>query len=177
MVGQAVGKLDQARQLINGLTQRYADAAVAHPHWDKVPAGFVQAPYDDGSVIAWPNGLGTGFLTDLGFTIPGSFDKFVSQDVAQAQIPGKDAKVLNDAKVLVWGVDVDGDGSDIEKDKILGKLDAVEDGRSIYTGELLTSAIYFNSILSLPYVLDQLVPRLEQVLPADLREDVIAPID
>ena len=46
------------------------------------------------------------------------------------------------------------------------KLDAVKDGRSLYVGEPLTSAIYFNSILSLPYVLDELVPQLEQVLPA-----------
>lgn len=165
LVGQAVGKLDQARKLVDDLTQRYADAAAAHPQWDKVTAGFVQAPYDDGSVIAWPTGLGTDFLTDLGFVIPASFDKFVSKDVAQAQIPGKNATVLNDAKVLVWSTDVEGDGTDIQRDKILGTLDAVKDGRSIYTGELLTSAIYFNSILSLPFVLDQLVPQLEKVLP------------
>lgn len=166
MVGQAVGKTDQAQRLTDDLTQRFADAAVAHPHWDKVPAGFVQAPYTDGSVIAWPNGLGTDFLTDLGFTIPASFSKYVDDSVAQAQIPGKDASVLNDATVLVWGVDTDGDGSDIEGDKILGKLDPVKDGRSVYAGEMLTSAIYFNSILSLPYVLDHLVPELEKVLPA-----------
>ena len=91
--------------------------------------------------------------------------KTISKDVAQAQIPGKDATVLNDAKVLVWSTDVEGDGTDIQRDKILGTLDAVKDGRSIYTGELLTSAIYFNSILSLPFVLDQLVPQLEKVLP------------
>jgi iron complex transport system substrate-binding protein len=166
MVGQAVGKSDQAQQLIDGLTQRFADTAVAHPHWDKVPAGFVQAPYDDGSVIAWPDGLGTDFLTDLGFTIPSAFATYVDDSVAQAQIPGKDAKVLNDATVLVWGVETDGDGSDIQGDEILGKLDAVKDGRSVYAGETLTSAIYFNSVLSLPYVLDTLVPELEKVLPA-----------
>ena len=91
LVGQAVGKPDQAKKLVDDLTQRYADAAAAHPQWDGVTAAFVQAPYDDGSVIAWPDGLGTDFLTDLGFTIPTSLDKFVSNDVAQAEIPGKDA--------------------------------------------------------------------------------------
>lgn len=165
LVGQAVGRQEQAQQLVDDLTQRYADVAAAHPHWHDVTAAFVQAPYDDGSTIAWPNGLGTDFLTDLGFVIPASLDSYVNDEEAQAQIPGKDASVLNDAKLLVWGTDTE-DGSDIENDKVLKKLDAVKDGRSLFTGEPLTSAIYFSSILSLPYVLDQLVPRLEKILPA-----------
>ena len=127
--------------------------------------GSCEAPYDDGSVIAWPEGLGTGFLTDLGFTIPESFSKFVDDQVAQAQIPAEDVGVLNDAEVLVWATDVAGDGADIQQDKILGKLDAVKEGRSVYTGRELASAIYFSTILSLPYVLDRLVPELEKVLP------------
>jgi len=165
LVGQAVGKAAEAKKLVVDLTQRYADAAAAHPQWDGVTAAFVQAPYDDGSVIAWPDGLGTNFLTDLGFTIPDSLDEYVSDDVAQAQIPGDEASVLNDARLLVWGTDTE-DGSDIQQDKILKKLDAVQEGRSLFTGEPLASAIYVNSVLSLPYVLDELVPRLEQVLPA-----------
>ena len=41
----------------------------------------------------------------------------------------------------------------------------MKEGRSVFTGEELASAIYFSTILSLPYVLDQLVPELEKVLP------------
>ena len=89
----------------------------------------------------------------------------MDDQVAQAQIPAEDTGVLNDAEVLVWATDVDGDGADIQQDKILGKLDAVKEGRSVYTGDELTSAIYFSTILSLPYVLDRLVPELEKVLP------------
>ena len=164
IVGQAIGREAQAQKLVDDLTQRYAELAVAHPQF-ATTAAFVQAPYDDGSVIAWPDGLGTNFLTDLGFTIPKSIDKFVGEQVAQAEIPAKDTGVLNDAKVLIWSTDVDGDGSDIQQDKILGKLEAVKQGRSVYTGETLTSAIYFSTILSLPYVIDRLVPELEKVLP------------
>ena len=165
LVGKAVGREAQAQKLVDDLTQRFAEVAAAHPKWAGVSAGFVQAPYDDGSVIAWPNGLGTNFLTDLGFTIPKSFDRFVDDKVAQAQIPAKDTGVLNEAEVLVWGTDVAGDGADIRADKVLGGIDAVKGGRSVYTGDLLASAIYFSTILSLPYVIDQLVPELEKVLP------------
>ena len=76
--------------------------------------------------------------------------KFVDDQVAQAQISAEDVGVLNDAEVLVWATDVAGDGADIQQDKILGKLDAVKEGRSVYSGEELASAIYFSSILSLP---------------------------
>ncbi|HEY5979306.1 MAG TPA: ABC transporter substrate-binding protein [Microlunatus sp.] len=165
IVGEAVGRKAQAEKLVDDLTQRFAEVAVAHPAWDGTKAGFVEAPYDDGSVIAWPAGLGTSFLTDLGFTIPESFSKFVDDQVAQAQIPAEDTGVLNDAKVLVWTTDVAGDGVDIQQDEVLGKLDAVKEGRSVYTGDELASAIYFSTILSLPYVLDRLVPELEKVLP------------
>ena len=165
LVGQAVGKLDEAQKLVDDLTLRFADLAAAHPQFDKTAAVFVNAPYDDGSVIAWPNGLGTGFLTDLGFTIPKSIDEFVGEGQAQAEIPAEDTGVLNDAKVLIWGGETETDGSDIEKDKVLGKLTAVKEGRSVYADDLLSSAIYFGSILSLPYVLDRLVPELEKVLP------------
>lgn len=165
LVGEAVGKVDEAQKLVDDLMQRFADIRVAHPQFEGTAAAFVQAPYTDGSVIALPEGLATDFLTELGFTIPKSLEAFVSEDVAQAQIPADKVAVLNDAKVLIWGTDDPGDGADIEKDKVLGKLDAVKAGRSIYTGEQLTSAIYFASILSLPYVLDELVPQLERVLP------------
>lgn len=165
LVGKAVGREAQAQKLVDELTQRFADVAAAHPKWAGVPAGFVQAPYDDGSVIAWPNGLGTNFLTDLGFTIPKSFDRFVGDTVAQAQIPAEDAGVLDEAEVLVWGTDVEDDGTDLRADKVLGKIAAVKDDRSVYTGDLLASAIYFSTILSLPYVIDRLVPKLDSVFP------------
>jgi iron complex transport system substrate-binding protein len=116
-------------------------------------------------VIAWPDGLGTNFLTDLGFTVPKSFEKFVDKTVAQAQIPAEDAAVLDDATVLVRSTDTEDDGADIQADKVLGPLTAVKDGRSVYTGDMLASAIYFSSILSLPYVIDHLVPKLEKVFP------------
>jgi len=43
-------------------------------------------------------------------------------------------------------------------------LSAVQAGRSIYTGGELAAAIYFTTPLSLPYVLDSLVPLVAAVL-------------
>ena len=45
-------------------------------------------------------------------------------------------------------------------------IEAVKAGRSLYTGGELAGAIYFSTVLSLPFVLDRLVPELEKALPA-----------
>jgi len=166
MIGEAVGKVPEAKQLIADLNQRFADAQADHPKFQGVTAAFVQAPYTDGSVIAWPAGLSSDFLTDLGFVIPKSLDKFVDEQVAQAEIPAEDTKVLNDAKVLVWGNEGAEDEADIRADKVLSQLDAMKAGRVVFTGDTVTSAIYFGSILSIPYVLDALIPKLDEVVPA-----------
>lgn len=166
MIGEAVGKVPEAKQLIADLNQRFADAQAAHPTFQGVTAAFVQAPYTDGSVIAWPAGLSSDFLSDLGFVIPTSLDKFVDDAVAQAQIPAEDTKVLNDATILVWGNEDAEDEADIRADKVLSQLDAMKAGRAVFTGETVTSAIYFGSILSIPYVLDALIPKLDEVVPA-----------
>ncbi|MFT4167276.1 MAG: ABC transporter substrate-binding protein [Microlunatus sp.] len=166
IIGEAVGKAPEAKKLIADLNQRFADAKVAHPQFQGVTAAFVQAPYTDGSVIAWPAGLSSDFLTDLGFVIPESLDKFVSEEALQAEIPAEDTKVLDDAKILVWGNEDSQDEADIRADKVLSKLEAMKEGRVIFTGSMVTTAIYFSTILSVPYVLDAVVPELERVVPA-----------
>ena len=166
VIGEAVGKAPEAKKLIADLNQRFADAKVAHPQFQGVTAAFVQAPYTDGSVIAWPAGLSSDFLSDLGFVIPTSLNKFVDKESLQAEIPAEETKVLNDAKILVWGNDGADDEADIRADKVISRLDAMKEGRAIFTGGTVTTAIYFGTILSVPYVLDAVVPELERVIPA-----------
>ena len=46
-------------------------------------------------------------------------------------------------------------------------LQPVEEGRQVFTGGLLSGAIYFTTAWSLPYVLDTLVPALAETLAGD----------
>lgn len=68
--------------------------------------------------------------------------------------------VLNAADVLIWATEKDADRVVLEKVPGFKSLIAVQAGRSIYTGGELAGAIYFASPLSLPYVVDKLVPML-----------------
>ena len=74
--------------------------------------------------------------------------------------------VLNVGEVLIWATEDDKAKAELEKNKLFGQLEAVKAGRSLYTGGELAGAMYFSTVLSLPFVLDQLVPELEKALPA-----------
>ncbi|MET1004780.1 MAG: ABC transporter substrate-binding protein, partial [Propionibacteriaceae bacterium] len=84
----------------------------------------------------------------------------------QAYIPVEKLDVLDAADMLIWATEDDKAKAELEKNKLFGQLKAVREGRSTYTGGELAGAIYFSTVLSLPYVVDQLVPQLAEALAA-----------
>jgi iron complex transport system substrate-binding protein len=127
---------------------------------------FLQNAFYEGSAIAYQNGLSTEFLTDLGFTIPSEIDEFV-REAEQAYIPLEQLSVLDAADVLLWGTENDEDRSNLEKEAVYRNLEAVQEGNLVFTDGLTAGAIYFTSPLSLPYVLETLVPALAQTVGGD----------
>lgn len=162
-IAQAVGKVAEGAQVKASVQQRFTDAAAANPGFAGKKAIFLQNAVYDGNLIAYPKGLSTEFLTDLGFVIPSEIDPYVKEG-EQAYIPVEKISVLNAADVLVWGTEKDADRVALEKVPGFTSLTAVQAGRSVYTGGELAGAIYFASPLSLPFVVDQLVPMLAGAL-------------
>ena len=167
LIGQAIGQPEQARELVDDIGEQFAAAAAAHPEFADVPAIFLQNAFYDGNAIAYQDGLSTAFLTDLGFVIPEELDDFVDDGAAQAFIPLEQLSVLDAAEVLIWATESDGDRAALEEEPVYRALQPVQDGRQVFTGGLLSGAIYFTSVLSLPYVLDTLVPALAGALAGD----------
>lgn len=165
LVGAALGRPDEAAALVAGVKDRFAQVAAAHPEFAGTPAVFLQAPYYDGAAVAYPDGLSTAFLTDLGFVVPDAIDRFAPADgSAQAMIPLELLGVLDAAEVLVWATEDDTARGELEAQPLYRQLAAVRAGHLAFTDRTLAAAIYFSTPLSLPYVLDELVPRLEQAV-------------
>lgn len=164
-IGQAVGEPDKAAQVTAAVRKKFTDAAAANPQWKGKKAIFLQNAVYDGNLIAYQAGLGTDFITDLGFVVPKDIDRY-ERDGAQAYIPVERISVLNSADVLIWGTEKDADRTALEKVPGFSSLKAVKNNASVYTGGVLAGAIYFSSPLSLPYVVDKLVPQLSKALPA-----------
>ncbi len=165
LIAQAVGKGAKGDELKVSVESKFTDAAAANPDFAGKKAIFLQNAVYDGNLIAYPRGLSTEFLTDLGFEIPAEIDPYVKEG-EQAYIPVEKISVLNSADVLVWGTEKDADRTALEKVPGFTSLTAVKAGRSVYTGGELAGAIYFASPLSLPYVVDKLVPMLAAAVKA-----------
>jgi len=69
---------------------------------------------------------------------------------------------LLDADVLVWDQlqYVDGGAAAVKADALASRLAAMRDGRALFLEGDVENAFAFNSVLSLPFVLDQVVPQL-----------------
>ncbi|WP_080737361.1 ABC transporter substrate-binding protein [Rhodococcoides fascians] len=164
-IGRALGQKTEVDALIDGVNQKFADAAAAHPEFAGKKAIFLQNAFYEGKAIAYQDGLSTDFLTKLGFAIPDDIDAYVPADgSAQASIPLENLSVLNVADVLIWGTEGPGDRAQLEKEAVYNALEPVQDGNLVFTDGVTAGAIYFTSVLSLPYVIDKLTPALTEAL-------------
>jgi iron complex transport system substrate-binding protein len=160
-IAAAVGKSATGAALEKSLTERFDAVAAAHAAWKGTNAILLQnAPYD-GNFYAYPKGVGTEFLTDLGFTVPAALDPFIPAEGGQALVPVERINVLDAGEYLIWATEGADDKAALEKVAGFTSLAAVKDGKSVYTDGILAGAIYFSTPLSLPYVLEKLVPLLE----------------
>ncbi|HWJ62516.1 MAG TPA: iron-siderophore ABC transporter substrate-binding protein [Acidimicrobiales bacterium] len=167
LIGEAIGQPQAAKDLVADVEQQFADAAEANPEFAGKDAIFLQNAFYDGEAIAYQKGLSTDFLTDLGFDVPAELDQYVTEEGGQAYIPMENLGVLDTADVLIWGTEKPEDRTALEEEPLFNALDAVKEDRLVYTDGTTAGAIYFSSPLSLPYVLEQLVPALKATIAGD----------
>ena len=123
MIGQALGKAEEAEALIDGIDEQFAAAAADHPEFDGTPAIFLQNAFYDGEAIAYQEGLSTQFLTDLGFVIPSELDPFVQEaEGSQAYIPLEQLSVLDAGEVLLWATENESDRAALEAEPLYRDL-------------------------------------------------------
>ena len=124
-------------------------------------ATFSQGGPYDGQLYVYPAGLSTDFLTDLGFTMTTGLEDYAPEEGAQAEISAENVGLI-DADVVVFATENAGACSTSSRGSAPSRsLPAVAENRAVYTDETLAGAIYFDTPLSLEYVLDRLAPMLE----------------
>ena len=162
LIGQALGREDEMEAIIAGIDAQFAEAAAAHPEFAGQSIIFLQNAFYDGEAIAYQDGLSTEFLTDLGFVIPPELDEFATPE-GQAYIPMEQLGVLDAGDILLWATESPDDRTALEAEPLYNALVPVQEGRQVFTDGVTAGAIYFTSVLSLPFVLEQLVPALAAV--------------
>ncbi|RRQ24950.1 ABC transporter substrate-binding protein [Rhodococcus sp. Eu-32] len=167
-IGKALGKANEVDQQIDAVEQKFEAARAEHPEFVGTKAIFLQNAFYDGAAIAYQNGLSTDFLTDLGFVVPSEIDRYAPPEGGgQAAIPLENLSVLDTADVLLWGTEKPEDRTALEQEPVYRNLDAVEEDKLVFTDGITAGAIYFTSLLSLPYVVDKLTPAFASTLAGD----------
>jgi iron complex transport system substrate-binding protein len=155
LTGQALGLEEEARELVADVEQEFAEAREENPEFEgqtlAVDYGLV-----DGHYLLEEQDLRNRFFTDLGFETPE-----VTGEVSPERVD------LLDQDILVAGGYTE---DEISSQPLFTALDVVREDRTVYIGRFdgdLTAALGFGSPLSLPYLLDLIVPALAQAADGD----------
>jgi iron complex transport system substrate-binding protein len=163
LIAAALGKPDEGRALVKRVRDGYAQAAAEHPEFDGKTVTFAQNGFYSGLIYAYQDGLGTDFLTMLGFEINPKLTPLVENRGEQVGISEERLDVL-DADAIVFATEKPEDLTALQKVPTFGKLDAVANRRAVFTDGTLAGAMYFMTPLSLMYVLEKLPPLLDKAV-------------
>ena len=166
--GKAVGKPAEAERLRDEAEAQLAKAAKEHPEFAGQTAA-VATPYQ-GIYVYGPQDARSRLLTDLGFTFPPDL-----RDIGKGDFGGQlsDEKVdLLDVGTLLWFANP-GPRKTVEENPIYGKLPVHTEGRDVFLPEkgTLYEATSFISVLSIPLLVDELVPKLAAAADGDPKTD------
>jgi iron complex transport system substrate-binding protein len=163
-VGRAVGKPEEAEKLRDEAQALLDKAAAEHPEFEGQTAA-VATPYQ-GIWVYGPQDARSRLLTDLGFTFPEALEDVGGDDFG-GQLSSEKLDLL-DVGALVWFADP-GPAEKVRENKVYRRLKVRTEGRDVFLPEKgdLYEATSFISVLSIPLLVDELVPKLAAAADGD----------
>lgn len=167
IIGTALGKPDEADALVDDVEAQMADAREANPEFADATAAI--ATVWDGSVVVYTqNDVRGRFLDDLGF---GQIEGLVemSEDGFSASISEEQVDII-DVDAIVWIVGtIEDDMPRIQDSPVYENLGLTDEGREVpvENDAPLGSATSYQTVLSVPTLLDDLVPMLAAAVDGD----------
>ncbi|MDQ4094241.1 MAG: iron-siderophore ABC transporter substrate-binding protein [Actinomycetota bacterium] len=171
-VAVAVGRAEQGEQLIAGIRARFAEVRADHPEFAGATI-LASGPAEGGNYgVNASKDPRSRILTDLGFMVPAEIDERAG-DQYYAEISTERVGLL-DTDVLVWTLDSQDQRGEIQSNPLYAGLDVATQGRDIFlvSGTDVYDASNFVTVLSLPLLLDRLVPMLVAAVDGDPTTEV-----
>lgn len=161
MLGQAVGQEQLAGELVADVESQFDEAVSANPQFEGKTLSIGTYSGEAFGVFAEEDPR-SRFFTLLGFTVPEEFTELAG-DSFYAMLSEEQVELL-EAEVLVWDQIsfTEGGREAIEENPLISRIPAMEENRAIFLEGETEEAFGWQSILSIPYALDQIVPMLEE---------------
>ncbi|MBC6467823.1 iron-siderophore ABC transporter substrate-binding protein [Actinomadura alba] len=161
MTGRALGMEARANELITKIDQRFAQVREEYPEFAGKTTAVVD-PYEAGKYAVFaPSDPKVVFMTSLGFSVPEKVTKAVGKEYA-AEI-GSERLDLVDVDRLVFLTGDPTARKRVEADEVFGTLEVAKEKRALfapYEDPPVGAALSFNTVLSVPYAIDQIIPLL-----------------
>jgi len=163
-VGAGLGREADAERLVKATRARLAAASKDNPKFATSTAVLVD-PDDDGGVYVFAeNDVRTRFLADLGLTTPPEIERLFGEQF-YTQISAERLDMLDTADVIVLVASRKPQTKRLTASRSYKGLRAVREQRLVRIDEPdLAIAMSYSSVLSTPYQLREVVPRLRAAL-------------
>ncbi|MCP3425646.1 iron-siderophore ABC transporter substrate-binding protein [Rothia sp. AR01] len=161
MISEALGKADEGRQLLDDAQQKFDDAKAEHPEFQG-KTSTVAAYTSEGWGAYVEGSERVDFLTKLGFEQNPAVEDLEATGFS-ASISSENLDVMDSDLLVVFPIYVP--ASQVTDQAAYQNLSVVKDGRTVLFGddqEDIRNAYSLNSILSVDYAIDQVVPLLSE---------------
>jgi iron-siderophore transport system substrate-binding protein len=170
LVGQALGREDQARKVVADVRAKFAKVRGEHPEFEGRTAILAHGGPDGYGAYSTQD-TRSRFLSDLGFKTPERVDELAGKSFFTA-FSQEQFRLMDQDLVVMYGAK-----KDITTNRVVSRLDAVRDDRVVYLDltDQFAGALGFASALSIPYMLDNEVDALAEAIDGDPQTAVEQP--
>ncbi|MEE2035280.1 ABC transporter substrate-binding protein, partial [Rhodococcus chondri] len=160
MVAAALGVPDEGEQLLAQLDEQFAQAAADHPEFEGKTV-TVASYTSEGWGAYVSRDARIQFMQDLGF-VNNPRVEATEADNFFIPVSNENLGMLDADLLIVLPIYVD--SAEVTDNPLYQQIPAVQDGRALVleSGSDIADAISMNSALSIPFALEQLVPRLAE---------------
>lgn len=171
MIGNALGRRERAEEMISGVDARFAEVGEEYPRFEGKTA--VVGEYFDTFFVRSETDPRTRFLTSLGFELPEEIADLPGANSDGAEI-SEERLSLFDRDLLLWNIGFYPQlEEELQDNELYQRLDIAREGRDIFlSDEVLSGALTWSTVLSIPYALDRLPSILAAAVDGDPETEV-----
>ncbi|MDD9370836.1 MAG: ABC transporter substrate-binding protein, partial [Acidimicrobiales bacterium] len=168
LVGQILGRADDAEVLVQEVEDQFAQARADHPEFEGA-TGVMATPYQGTISVYAPEDVRGRFMAALGFVPFDGMDELAGDSFAP-ELSLEQTELLDvDALVWIMGDDAEADLAELRAEPLYSGLPVVAEGRDLAVANEgpLGGATSFQTVLSIPVLIEGMVPRLAAAVDGD----------
>ncbi len=160
MIGEALGKTEEAEQIQAGLDEAVAEVAEAHPEWEELEVTVATRTSEGWG--AYTHDGRVEFLEDLGFTNNPEIEDLGEEGEWSVELSDEQIDVFDADLIVAFPIWIDTE--EITEDEGWNTIEAVEDGRAVVVDGEISDAFSLGTPAAKEYALEELTPMIEEAL-------------